>query len=172
MLSSQRRPGCRPWPEPALAILPAVLLVAVLLAGPATALEPAHLVAGFPRTDLVLETSGGRCLRIEAWLALRDEHRAQGLMYVTSLGEFEGMYFAYAQPGEISMWMKNTFVSLDMLFIREDGTVGSIVARTTPQSTTRIRSGMTVIGVLELNGGFAERWQVEPGNRLRILTAE
>lgn len=163
MPSSQRRP----WPGPTLAFIPALLL-----AGQAMALEPAHLTAGFPRTDMVLETSGGRCLRIEAWLALRDDHRAQGLMFVTAMGEFEGMYFAYAQPVEMSMWMKNTYISLDMLFIRADGTVGSIAARTTPGSTARILSGVPATGVLELNGGFAERWQVEPGNRLRILTAE
>lgn len=150
-------------------------LLGLAAAGTATAagaLEPQHLVAGFPRGALVIETSGFRCLLIDAWLAVDNEQRAQGLMYVTGLGAFEGMYFAYPQPVEIAMWMKNTYISLDMLFIRADGTVGRIAARTVPHSTDRIPSGLAAIGVLELQAGFAERWQVAPGNRLWLLQAE
>lgn len=147
-------------------------LAASGLAAGAGALEPGHLVAGFPRGALLIETSGFRCLLIDAWLAVDNEQRAQGLMYVTDLGEFEGMYFAYPQPVEIAMWMKNTYISLDMLFIREDGIVGSIAARTTPHSTDRISAGLPAIGVLELKAGFAERWGVVPGNRVQLLQAE
>jgi uncharacterized membrane protein (UPF0127 family) len=137
--------------------------------GPAVGLEPAHLVAGFTRGLALLETTGPRCLLIETYFAHTAEQRSQGLMFVESLGEFEGMYFAAAFPVELSMWMKNTLVSLDMLFIREDGTVGHIARDTPPLSTDRIRSQGEVVGVLELNAGFAQRWRVAPGTRLWLL---
>ncbi|MBL8200818.1 MAG: DUF192 domain-containing protein [Chromatiales bacterium] len=137
-----------------------------LLAGPAAGLEPAHLVADFPRGQAVLETGGPRCLVIDVYFASTPAQRAQGLMYVDALDEFEGMYFGYRTPSELVMWMKNTVLSLDMLFIRPDGAVGSIARNTEPFSTTRISSGGEVIGVLELNAGFTRRWRVEPGTRL------
>ena len=62
------------------------------------------------------------------------------------------------------MWMKNTIMSLDMLFIRADGTVGHIARETRPFSTDRITSRGEVVGVLELNAGFARRWRVTAGN--------
>lgn len=140
-----------------------------LLSGPATGLEPAHLVAGFPRGQAVLETSGPRCLLLDVFIASTPEQRAQGLMFVESLGEFEGMYFGYNAPVEFVMWMKNTVLALDMLFIRPDGTVGHIARDTEPFSTARIGSDGPAIGVLELNAGFARRWRVAPGTRLLLL---
>lgn len=140
-----------------------------MLSGPAAGLEPAHLVAGFPQGQAVLETGGPRCLLIDLFIASTPEQRAQGLMFVESLGEFEGMYFGYNSPVELVMWMKNTAVSLDMLFIRPDGAVGSIARDTQPFSTTRIGSGGPAIGVLELNAGFASRWRVSPGTRILLL---
>ncbi len=137
--------------------------------GAAVGLEPGHLVAGFARGLALLETQGPRCLLIETYFANTAEQRGQGLMFVESLGEFEGMYFRSAFPVELSMWMKNTLVPLDMLFIREDGTVGHIARDTPPLSTDRISSHGEVVGVLELNAGFAWRWRVEPGTRLWLL---
>lgn len=138
-----------------------------LVAGPAAALEPARLVEGFPRGQLVLDTAGPRCLLVDTWFPVSPEQRAQGLMFVDSLGEFEGMYFGASAPAELVMWMKNTRLSLDMVFIRGDGTVASVAADTEPYSTRRIPSGGPVIGVLELNAGFARRWRVAPGTRVR-----
>ncbi len=135
---------------------------------PAVGLEPGHLVAGFPRGLVLLETEGPRCLLIETYFANTAEQRRQGLMFVESLGEFEGMYFPTASPADLSMWMKNTLVPLDMLFIREDGTVGHIARDTRPLSLDRIAHGK-VVGVLELNAGFARRWRVAPGTRLWLL---
>lgn len=144
-------------------------IVLWLLAGPAAGLEPAHLVAGFPRGQAVLETAGPRCLLIDVYFAANPEQRSQGLMYVESLGEFEGMYFGYDSPVELVMWMKNTVLSLDMLFVGPKGTVDHIARSTQPYSTTRIGSGGIVVGVLELNAGFARRWRVETGTRLLLL---
>ena len=140
-----------------------------LLSGPAVGLEPAHLVADFERGLVLLETQGPRCLLIDTYFASTARQRAQGLMFVESLGEFEGMYFGYASAVELNMWMKNTLVPLDMLFVREDGTVGRIARDTQPLSTDRIASGGAVVGVLELNAGFARRWRVTPGTGFWLL---
>jgi uncharacterized membrane protein (UPF0127 family) len=136
---------------------------------PTVGLEPAHLVAGFRRGVVLLETEGPRCLLIDTYFASTAEQRSQGLMFVDALGEFEGMYFGSAAPVELSMWMKNTPLPLDMLFIREDGTVSHITADTRPFSTDRIPSRGEVVGVLELNAGFARRWRVTPGTRIWLL---
>lgn len=145
------------------------LILLWLLSGPVSALEPAHLVAGFPRALVVLETGGPRCLLLDVYVASTREQRLQGLMFVEELDEFEGMYFGYDAPAELRMWMKNTILPLDMLFIGPDGTVSRIVANTRPYSTASISSDGEAIGVLELNAGFARRWQVEPGTRLLAL---
>lgn len=141
-----------------------------LVAGPAGAAEPAHLLAGFPRGLAILETAGPRCLVIEVHLAISPEQRAQGLMFVEKMAEFEGMYFGYGTPTLIVMWMKNTILPLDMLFIRGNGAIGHIARDTRPFSTDRIASGGPVVGVIEVNAGFARRWRVEPGTRVLALT--
>jgi len=132
-------------------------------------LEPAYLVGGFEHGLAVLETAGPRCLLIDTYFARTAEQRRQGLMFVESLGEFEGMYFPSPFPVEITMWMKNTLVPLDMLFIREGGEVGHIARDAQPLSTDRISSQGAVVGVMELNAGFARRWRVERGTRLWLL---
>lgn len=141
-------------------------LAATALPGGAKALEPARLAADFPRGQMVLETSGPRCLLLDVYLATTPEQRSQGLMFVESMDEFEGMYFGYREPVGIAMWMKNTPLPLDMIFIGEDSRVTRVEAQTTPYSTARIESGGPVIGVLEVRGGSAARWGVKPGTRI------
>jgi uncharacterized membrane protein (UPF0127 family) len=82
------------------------------------------------------------------------------------MDEFEGMLFLHARAVQISMWMKNTYIPLDMFFIRPDGNIAGIEKNTTPLSTRRISSPGPASGVLEMNAGFADRWQITPGNRL------
>lgn len=143
-------------------------IVLAVASGPASGLEPARLVAGLRQGFVLLETEGPRCLLIETYFATTAQQRSQGMMFVESLGEFEGMYFANA-PAEVRMWMKNTLLPLDMLFIREDGTVGRIAQDTQPFSTDHISSRGEVVGVLELNAGFSRRWRVTPGTRLWLF---
>ena len=109
------------------------------------------------------------CHLLDIYLARTPEERAQGLMYIRELGEFEGMLFPTSEPAVVSMWMKNTYIPLDMLFIRANGTVAGIAASTTPFSESTISSGEPVTGVLELNGGFAARHGVRAGDRFQII---
>jgi len=132
----------------------------------AVAARPAGYLRGFTQTRAIIETSGRSCLMLEIYLADSAEQHRQGLMFIDQMDEFEGMLFRYDQVAMIHMWMKNTHIPLDMVFIRGDGEIAGIARQTTPMSTKRISSPEPVPLVLELNGGMTERWRIEPGNRL------
>jgi hypothetical protein len=142
-----------------------LLLLAALTAHAA---EPEGLLDGFDRARGMIETRTA-CHLLDIHLALTPEQRGQGLMHVRKLGEHEGMLFPTRQPAVVSMWMKNTYIPLDMLFIRADGRVARIAAATTPLSEDTIGSGEPVTAVLELNGGFAARHGVAAGDRFALL---
>ena len=146
----------------------AALLVCAGLLPAARAAEPARLLADFGLGRAIIETKTA-CHLIDLWFALTPEQRSQGLMNIRELGEYEGMLFVSSQPAQLRMWMKNTYIPLDMLFIRGDGRISSIAPRTTPFSETTISSDEPVTAVLELNGGFAERHRVARGDRLEVL---
>lgn len=151
-------------------VLRLLLAMTLLLAGAiARAMEPVERVAGFSTGTIVLETSADRCLRIEVRFARTPEQKTQGLMFIEQMNEFEGMYFSYSSPSLINMWMKNTLIPLDMVFIREDLRIARIAFNTRPFSESRISSGVPVAGVLELNGGFAGRWRLRAGNRVLLI---
>lgn len=152
----------------ATATLATTLACLLLAAGAARAVEPAALLNGFERARAMVETPLA-CHLLDIWLAITPRQRAQGLMYVRELGEYEGMLFPNQQPAIVSMWMKNTYIPLDMLFIRADGTVAGIAAETQPLSERTISSPEPVVGVLELAGGFAARHRVGPGARFTLL---
>ncbi|WP_446831344.1 DUF192 domain-containing protein [Candidatus Foliamicus sp.] len=118
------------------------------------------------RAQGVLEASGGACVLLELWLAQTPAQQRRGLMYVRDLPETRGMLFLYEREQPLSMWMKNTYVALDMLFIRADGTVARIATDTRPLSLVSIPSGEPVNRVLELKAGVAQRWGLQPGDRL------
>ena len=117
------------------------------------------------RERLEILSGGGRhAFAVE--LAETPEERSQGLMFRRSLDPDAGMLFLYPTPRRISMWMKNTFISLDMLFIRRDGTIAGIAERTVPQSLDPILADTPVIAVLEVAGGTSERLGLAPGDRV------
>jgi uncharacterized protein len=91
--------------------------------------------------------------------------RARGLMFRRSLPAKSGMLFVYDRPQAAAMWMKNTYIPLDMVFIAEGGTVHRIEANTEPFSTALIASEGDIIAVLELNAGEAARVGLKPGDR-------
>ena len=120
----------------------------------------------FERDQVVIETAGGARLRFKVELALSRQQQTQGLMYRRSLANDAGMLFIYGQESPVFMWMKNTLIPLDMLFIAGDGRIVHIAERTVPHSLETISSGRPVAGVLEVNGGTAARLGIQPGDRV------
>ena len=93
--------------------------------------------------------------------------RANGLMFRTELAPDAGMLFVFDTVGPMTMWMKNTYISLDMLFVAADGRISRIARNTTPFSERMIASGGPVRAVLELRGGTASKLGIKPGDRVR-----
>jgi uncharacterized protein len=108
--------------------------------------------------------SGRHAFQVE--VARNDAERAQGLMYRRSLAPDRGMLFDFARVQPISMWMQNTYIPLDMIFIRADGSIARIAENAEPLSTRTIPSGEPVLAVLEVIGGTAARLGVKPGDRV------
>jgi hypothetical protein len=117
------------------------------------------------RDTLTLHTASG-AHRIDIEVAESDREKAYGLMFRQSLGENEGMLFPYPTAHEITMWMRNTFISLDMIFIRADGIVHRVETDTEPHSERIIGSKGDVTGVLEMKAGSARRLGLKPGDRV------
>ena len=140
-----------------------LLLTAVLwLAIPSA---PAAAPVTWQHDALDIETNSGKHhFTIE--LALSPAQQMQGLMYRQSLAADAGMLFLYDQDQEILMWMKNTLLPLDMVFITADGHVARVAERTVPQSLATISSGGPVRAVLEINAGTAARLHIAPGDKV------
>jgi uncharacterized membrane protein (UPF0127 family) len=134
------------------------------------------LVASFAAHALSVEqleivTKGGvRVFEVE--IAMTPEEQEQGLMYRRELADGKGMLFDMGEERPAVFWMKNTYVSLDMIFIRSDGSIASIAANTKPLSEARIYSGAPVRGVLEVVAGTAKRYGIVPGDKVghRLFT--
>jgi uncharacterized protein len=99
-------------------------------------------------------------------MATTDEEKERGLMFRKELADGKGMLFDFTPEQEVSMWMKNTFISLDMIFIRADGRILRIAENTEPQSTRIISSGGPAKGVLEVIAGTARKYGIAPGDRV------
>jgi uncharacterized protein len=99
-------------------------------------------------------------------LAVTEEERERGLMFRRSVPEFTGMLFDFEEDQPVSMWMKNTYVSLDMIFIQSDGRIRRVAENTEPESEKIIRSGGPVRAVLEVVGGTARKLGIEAGDRV------
>lgn len=119
----------------------------------------------FDRTKLDIETKAGK-YSFDIELALTPEQQAQGLMYRQKLATDAGMLFLYDHEQPLLMWMANTFIPLDMLFIAADGKIVNIAERTVPHSTVTIGSGALAQAVLELNGGTSARLGIGVGDRV------
>jgi uncharacterized membrane protein (UPF0127 family) len=144
----------------------AIGLTLLCLSNVSSAVEPAHLLSGFDRTRIILIAENAPCVLFSVYVAASPEQRSQGLMHIKKMDEFEGMIFVYRQSVDIAMWMKNTLISLDMIFIRANRTISGVAANTVPLSTKTIYSGEPVSMVLELNAGQAARWGITSGGRI------
>lgn len=149
------------------AFLSAFLAVLLLMAigGGVQAQSPGKLV-GFERDEITVETAAGGRHVFDVEMALSPDQRAQGLMFRRSMAPMAGMLFLYERPEQRAMWMKNTYIPLDMLFIDESGVIVRIQERTVPFSLQAIASGQAVTAVLELNAGTSSRLAIKPGDRV------
>jgi uncharacterized membrane protein (UPF0127 family) len=134
-----------------------------LLAAPALAQEP--LGESF-QSDVLVIVARDACYRFDVYLAVSPQQQRRGLMFVRELPERTGMLFVYGDERYRSMWMKNTYISLDMVFARRDGSVTNIAADTVPLSEKSVTSSEPASFVLELNAGTARRLSIDENSQL------
>lgn len=153
----------------ALALL---LSFALLPAGQAQEREQQQLLdlGTFPRTTLEIR-NGKETHTFTIWLAESPQQQQQGLMFVRDLPPDRGMLFVATAPRVFTMWMKNTYIPLDMVFIGADHRIAKIAANTTPHSLDIISSDVPVAAILELKGGEAARRALHPGDRVSWTAA-
>ncbi len=125
--------------------------------------RPLEDLTSFPKTTLEIRGAAHR-EKFDIWIADTPPREEQGLMFVRDLPADRGMIFVEREPRVASMWMKNTYIELDMLFIRADGRVAAIFPRTVPFSERTITAGEPVKAVLEIRGGEAERRGIKVGD--------
>lgn len=106
-------------------------------------------------------------VRIEVELALTASEQARGLMFRERMPKLEGMLFVYPAERDVSFWMRNTLIPLDMVFVDEAGVVVRIHENAVPLDETPIAAGAPTLAVLEINGGLARRLGLQPGDELR-----
>ena len=138
----------------------------VLMAMVVLFMVPVCAAAELPIQDITAVTADGVRHIIHAEIAQTDEQRTQGLMYRTEMPEDHGMLFVFPLSQPLGFWMRNTLISLDMVFLNDDGLVSYIHKSAIPQDETIIESRGPVSRVLELNGGAAERMGLKVGDRL------
>lgn len=151
--ASRRRAPRAPTLWPAL-----LTLLAMLAFGPVAAqdgLEPLTIEAG------------GKSHAFQVEVMRTDEQRAKGLMFRRYLAADRGMLFDFKTEQTVTMWMRNTYLPLDMIFIGKDGRVVSVAENTEPMSERIIPSGAPALAVLEVNAGTAARIGLKTGDRIR-----
>ena len=136
--------------------LTAFVLFALLAVAPIRA-------AGLQTLEIVSKT-GVHAFTVE--LADNDAAREKGLMFRKELPEGRGMLFDFHADAPVSFWMENTYIPLDMIFIRGDGSILRIAENTTPLSTKIVPSGGPVRAVLEVIGGTARKMGIAPGDKV------
>jgi uncharacterized membrane protein (UPF0127 family) len=147
-----------------------MLLAALLPHGVAVALEPGDTVlplSAFPREPIVIETRSARRHSFDAWRADTPAAREQGLMFVRDMRPDQAMFFVYEPPQHVAMWMKNTLLPLDMLFVDEAGCVAKTVRDARPGSLDTISADGQIALVVELKGGTTKALGIEAGDRVQ-----
>ena len=130
--------------------------------GEAQQIRATRLVT-FPTAKLSISASSGRH-EFTVEIARTRRQQAQGLMFRRRMAANAGMLFVYRRSAPVSMWMRNTYIPLDMLFISADGKIAHIAQRTTPNSLATISSSKPVKSVLEVNAGTAARLKFRIGD--------
>ncbi|HSM30676.1 MAG TPA: DUF192 domain-containing protein [Woeseiaceae bacterium] len=118
------------------------------------------------RSDVLVIVARNACYRFDIYLAVDPRQQRRGLMFVRELPERTGMLFVYGDELYRSMWMKNTYLPLDMIFARRDGSITNIVEATEPLSERSVTSSEPATFVLELNAGTTRRLAIDEDSRL------
>lgn len=124
-------------------------------------------LSDYATEPVLIETRAARRLSFEAWRADTAGKRAQGLMFVSELAPDRAMIFVYERPQVVAMWMKNTLIPLDMLFVDAAGCVADLHERATPGSLETIQSAWPVALVVELPAGTIDEFGLAVGDRVR-----
>lgn len=118
------------------------------------------------KSSLIVSTSKKTCYLLSIWVAHSVKEKARGLMYVRNMPEQSGMLFVYTESDQRSMWMKNTYIPLDIIFIKNSETISSIARDTEPLSLKNIRSIEPVNYVLEINAGMTKKMGIVPNDKV------
>jgi uncharacterized membrane protein (UPF0127 family) len=154
------------------ALVVAAALAAALAACPAASSRPAAPDSGADmlpqRGKVYVQARDGREFQLDVEIASRPAERERGLMFRRAMPENEGMIFVFPEESELTFWMKNTLIPLDMVFADRAGRIVGIVANAEPQTTVGRGVGAPSTLVLEVNGGWCARHGVAAGDRLRL----
>lgn len=123
-------------------------------------------VSGLELEQLVVDTQNGP-VNLTVEIADDEAERNRGLMFRESLADDRGMLFHFQQPEHASFWMRNTILSLDIIFIGPDGRILNIADHTVPYSEAPIPAAGLTRGVLEIGAGRAEALGIRPGDHVR-----
>ena len=118
------------------------------------------------KSSLIISTSKKTCYLLSIWVVHSAKEKARGLMYVRNMPEQSGMLFVYTESDQRSMWMKNTYIPLDIIFIKNSETISSIARNTEPLSLKNIRSIEPVNYVLEINAGMTKKMGIVPNDKV------
>lgn len=135
--------------------------LALIFAAGAAAQAPA---TGGTEPLVITTASGAHSFQVEVMRT--PDQRARGLMFRNFMPADRGMLFDFQRVEPVAMWMQNTYLPLDMLFIRADGTIARVTEQTEPLSTRTLPSGEPVLAVLELNAGAAAKIGARPGDKI------
>jgi uncharacterized membrane protein (UPF0127 family) len=149
-----------------------LICLALTLAGGAIAqpfkphepLNPAK-AQSLPLTPLAIE-SGGKLHRFQVEVAETEEQQELGLMHRAVLAKDHGMLFTYTRPARVKYWMRNTFIPLDILFMRGDGSIAYIAKNVQPHDERPVGPEFPVVAVLELQGGLTAHLKIKEGDIL------
>jgi uncharacterized protein len=123
----------------------------------------AETSAALPTETIAIDTRHGQA-KIKVEIAADPKSQERGLMFRRAMDPGAGMLFVFSRPQFVSFWMKNTYIALDMLFVRANGTISSIEPNAPPMSISRIPSIEPIVAVIELNGGRAHDLDIQPGD--------
>jgi len=155
----------KPAMWPLLATFCAFFILTIIVRAQSGPLED---LSAFPRTSLeILHGKKKKDSRqFQVWIADTPSRQEQGLMFVRDLPQGQGMLFPITKPRKMSMWMKNTYIELDIVFVGEKGAIDKIIEHARPLSLELLNSDKPVSAVLEIRGGEAQRLDLKVGDRV------